>query len=294
MSNHSYASRGTGPTTRTLNKVKRTFDQIRALLSVEQEQLFTTFLEFDVDLSARLDQHEFRKMLQYFHPSINARQVDEYLSDISESDGEEITFIELLEWWEMQKADLKGVPNDVWFTTSLKVQFATQKAKDYWSSWTGQTPLDERLSHMTEGQCQHTIGQYRDCLYLLRLWMHDVRTRAEEQLESRLMKQAESVDWSQDELDDLHEMFMRVSRGKDSIGLESGLPRLCSLLNYDLTFSCLERSHKLYDARMTFKSFLVFWACRPESGKMTTSKQPVWRWGEKAPQGSELSRSMFY
>ena len=107
------------------------------------------------------------------------------------------------------------------------------------------------------------------------------------------MDKANQVEWTLEERAELHELFTRVARGNTTIGTESGLPRLCSLLNFDMTYSVLETTLKLYEPRMNFDDFLTFWACRPESGKMNTGKQPIWRWGSKNPTGSAPQSSMF-
>eukprot|EP00995_Heteronema_vittatum_P007056 NODE_2191_length_820_cov_796.169909_g1533_i0.p3 GENE.NODE_2191_length_820_cov_796.169909_g1533_i0~~NODE_2191_length_820_cov_796.169909_g1533_i0.p3 ORF type:complete len:126 (+),score=44.42 NODE_2191_length_820_cov_796.169909_g1533_i0:24-380(+) len=116
--------------------------------------------------------------------------------------------------------------------------------------------------------------------------------------EQRIMAEARRVHWTDEERDDLNDLFHRVTKGKETIGLETGLPRLCALLNYDLTYSTLERSLKLYQSRLDFPGFLLWWACRPESGKTKGSRAPVWRWGEDprgtTPNGGGVTSNWFF
>jgi len=270
----------------------RTFETIRAMLSADQEQLFSTFQDFDVDLSGRLERREFRRMLQSFDPSVSSRALDDFLRDIDGDGDNGITFTELLDWWELQKVNRTGAANDVWFLTQLKARFAAQVAKDLWNSLTGSPPIEERLTRLSVAELSQTVTNYEDDLYLLRLWMHDARTRSEEELEGRLMKQAESLKWAPEELEDLRDLFQRVASGGATISVEGDLPRLCALLNFDIPHSCMERTAKLFDRRMTFQAFLVFWGCRPEADKLRTGKNPVWRWGVKSPVGPDAPKPL--
>jgi len=263
---------------------------MRSLLSVDQEQLFNTFLEYDIDLSGRMDREEFMNMLRAFDPSQDPRDLEAFLNEIDEDCDGDISFTEFLDWWEMKKDDASGAGTG-WFSMQLKMKFAGDKLKGFMG---GKDQLDERLQRMSDAELQQCIHRYREDLYLLRLWMHEMRTKAEDEMEAQNLRKAKGVIWTEEERSDLKDLFLRVSRGKETIGVESSLPRLCALLNFDITFSCLERITKLYSTRMDFENFLIFWATRPESGKLSfVGRPPVYRWGEANPTGSGISKPIF-
>ena len=67
-------------TSASIAKLKRTVEQIRELLTAEQDQVFMTYLEYDTDLNGRMSHGEFRRMIKAFNPNISGSQVDAQVS----------------------------------------------------------------------------------------------------------------------------------------------------------------------------------------------------------------------
>eukprot|EP00994_Dinema_validum_P005541 NODE_369_length_1795_cov_113.582474_g271_i0.p1 GENE.NODE_369_length_1795_cov_113.582474_g271_i0~~NODE_369_length_1795_cov_113.582474_g271_i0.p1 ORF type:complete len:275 (-),score=51.21 NODE_369_length_1795_cov_113.582474_g271_i0:829-1653(-) len=256
--------------------VLKLLEHIKGLLTGDQVMLFDTFLEFDKSLDGRIDMHEFSTMLRSFDSDVTDKDIDKYMVEIESghesvtaADQRQVSFMEFLDWWEVQRHDEHGRGNDLWLLTKLKIRFTTSKLKEWTIGLFVDSDLEDKLAKLSSTQLETTLANYKEEHFLLRLWCNDVLSREQRQQELELMEKAKSVVWDADERAELQDLFRRVNKGKDTMGLESGLPRASALLNCDLTYSTLERTMKLYPSRLDFPTFLLWWACRAESGKLS-------------------------
>jgi len=264
-----------------VKELQKLFRWVREELDSETCVMWQLFLSHDESLDAHIDSKELDALLREFDSTAPEERLQQHKDQLTPPDGlpaSGLSFVDLCEWWyNLKQAEEEGNESDgpgMYGAAVLRAKYLGQlTASVTWDLFSDDT-MSKRIKEVGIDQLKEAVHEYRRLYYELKVWKSKRRKRAildeeKEKIEAARKKQEEGEIYTPVQKRELRFLFDALTRSSGTCRISVELPQLCAVLRHDIPMSVIEATHGIYqDGHLTLDEFLLWWACRPESGKV--------------------------